>query len=293
MRSEKILRGALFLILGEALLVLMGALVKEVESEIPFAVKVFFRNLFGWLFIILFLFLTGKTDIKTKVLHWHFFRSAVGLCGMYGFFYVIDHMKLAEASLVKLTAPLFLPLIAFFWLKERINWNHTLALAVGFVGVGFILQPGTIKFQPIAFIGLAAAFFQSLAKVTIRKMSLTEPYGRVIFYFGLFGSLISLVPALYYWETPPIQIFPLLLLLGASGTAGQIFVTRAYQIASPGKVGAYTYTQIIFASLLGYLYFDENLEWYIFVGSGLIIFAGLINLYNRTKKETKTKSSLS
>ena len=280
-RSDETRKGALFLIIGEALLVLMAAMFKEIDTELNFFVKVFFRNVFGFISIVLFLLLTNTLSLKTKVLKWHFFRTAVGLCGMYGFFYVIANMKLAEASMVKLTAPFFLPIIAYFWLREKIYINHIIALIIGFVGVSVLLQPGTGSFQPIAIIGLVAAAFQSMAKVTIRKMSISEPFGRVIFFFGLFGSIITAIPAIFYWETPKNNIWLILILLGFFGTSGQIFITKAYQIASPGKIGAYTYTSLVTSSLLGYFFWLEKLSWYIILGSALIITAGLINLYNK------------
>lgn len=286
-RLDNVKKGALFLILGETFTVGMAAIFKKIDTDLPFPTIVFFRNFFGFIAIVIFLLSSRNFNVKTKVIHWHFLRALVGVSGMFGMFYVILHMKLAEASMVKLTVPFFLPIISYFWLKEKIKTNHFIALIVGFGGVTVLLQPGTENFQPIVFIGLLAALLQSIAKVTIRKMSLTEPFSRVIFYFGLFGTFISLIPALFDWELPNLNMLISLVLLGVFGTAGQIFITKAYLIASPGKIGAYTYTSLITSSLLGWFFWSETLSWYIFAGSGLIISAGLINLYN--KKEISSE----
>ncbi len=282
--TNRVLKGALLLILGETLLVIMAALIKYSAETLPNPTIVFFRNAFGFLFLLPFLIPLGYSGLKTRVLPLHLIRSGTGIIAMYGFFYVIANAPLAQASLVKLTAPFFLPIIAYLWLSERINQRTWVAILLGFIGVTFIIQPGTDAFSWVLVLGLGAAALASMAKTTIRRMALTEPSLRVVFYFSLFTTLISAAVHCLNWVTPSHEQLAWLALTGLTGTLGQLFITKAYQIAKPGQIGPYTYTAVLFAALFGWLFWDEPLTAAVVIGSVLISFAGIINLKKPSAK---------
>lgn len=276
--TNHIVKGAIFLIIGEALLVVMAAIIKHTANDLPNPTIVFFRNLFGLLFLLPFLFHFGVNNLKTNHLHLHLIRAISGITAMYGFFYVIAHIPLAEASLMKLMTPFFLPIIAYLWLKEEINKHNWWAIIIGFIGVIFILRPGADSFTWIAVIGIIAAALASVAKTSIRRMALTEPPVRVVFYFAILATLISGLIYLYIGNTPNLEHILWLALTGLCGTLGQILLTKAYQIAKPGQIGPYTYSSVLFASLFGWLFWGEWLLFTTIIGSILITIAGLINL---------------
>ncbi len=273
-----VLKAALFLISGELVIALMSAVIKHLSAEMAAEVIVFFRNLFGLMFVLPMAVRSGLGQLRTHRPLIHLLRAASGVCAMFGFFYVIAHMPLAEATLVKLTTPIFLPIIALLWLAERISRQTVVAIGIGLIGVVFVLQPGTDAFNPAAVVGLGAAMAASLAKVCIRKMADTEPSTRVVFYFGVFSTLISAVPLTWAWSAPPASAWAWVILLGLLGTCGQLLITRAYQLATPGQVGPYTYTSVVFAALLGWFFWQETLAPTVVLGSALVIGAGLLNL---------------
>ncbi len=271
-------QGALLILVGEALIALMGAIIKHLSSELPTEVIVFFRNLFGLGMLVPLIAHHGLSSLKTQRLHLHLLRASVGLTAMYGLFYVVAHMPLAEAFLVKLTSPFFMPIIAAVWLGETIKPRTGWAIALGFLGVMFILRPGMENFSPIALVGIGAAALASLAKVTIRHMGQTEPSTRIVFYFGLFSSLLSAIPLLWAWQTPLWSHWPWLLLMGLVATIGQLALTRAYRIANPGQIGPYVYSSVIYGASLGWFIWGEVVLISTMIGSALIIGAGIWNL---------------
>ena len=275
---NKIVQGALLILLGEALLSIMGAIIKHLSIELPTEVVVFYRNLFGLIMLVPIILHAGPGTLKTQKLHLHFIRAGVGLSAMYGFFYVIANMPLAEAFLVKLTTPLFMPIVAALWLGESIQSKTRWAIFIGFLGVVFILRPGTEAFTPIALIGIGAAFLASTAKVTIRKMGSTEPSVRIVFYFGVISSLLSAIPLTWAWQVPEAHHWPWIALMGLVGTLGQLALTRAYRIAKPGQIGPYVYSSVLYGALLGYVFWGEHLLVTTIIGSALIIVAGIWNL---------------
>lgn len=289
MPTNPFLLGALLLTCGEGMLTLMAAVIKHLSPDVSTEMVVFLRNLFGLMVLLPIVARHGGRLFTSARPGTMAIRALAGLAAMYGFFYVIAHLPLAEATLVKLTTPFFMPLIAWFWLKERIGRHNATAIVVGFIGVLFILRPGAATFDPHALVGIAAALLASVAMVAIRDMSDDEPPGRIVFHFSVVSTLVSAVPLLWAWQMPDPHLWPWLVAMGVFGTAGQLMITRAFQVAPPGKVGPFNYTSVVFAALLGWLVWGEALLVTTVVGSVLIFAAGLINLYGGSRKQTRPR----
>jgi drug/metabolite transporter (DMT)-like permease len=122
----------------------------------------------------------------------HLLRAAAGVTAMYCFYYAIANIPLADAMLLKLTAPIFMPVIAVLWLQERVTGTLALGLCVGFIGVTVVLDPSLdehgLAVSPIALIGLLGGVLAALAKVTVRRLSRSEPTTRIVFYFALIAG---------------------------------------------------------------------------------------------------------
>lgn len=279
MTTSPFLLGALWLTCGEALLTVMAAIIKHVGDDVGTPMVVFLRSLFGLLVLLPLVARHGGRLFESNRPGTMAVRALAGLAAMYGFFYVIAHLPLAEATLVKLTTPFFMPLIAYFWLREHIGRHNAIAIVTGFAGVLFILRPGAATFDPHALVGIGAAILASVAMVAIRDMHEDEPPDRIVFHFAVVSTLVSAVPLLWLWETPDWHLWPWLVAMGICGTAGQLLITHAFQVAPPGRLGPFNYTSVVFAALLGWLVWGESLFVTTVVGSLLIFVAGLINLY--------------
>lgn len=280
MAQDNLARGALLLIAGELLLAIMAAMIKHLSLQgLPSELIVFARNALGLLFLFPILFSTGGLgQLRTQRIGLHLLRATTGVAAMFCFFYTIAHVALAEAILVKMTAPFFLPLTAMLWLGDRVTLRTWLAILLGFVGVAVIMRPGTGAFNPVLLIALLSAALMGVAKVSIRKMADTEPPRRIVFWFGAFSTLISAVPLLWVDTWPSTTQFGWMLAIGLVATIAQICMTTAYQLASPGKVGVYNYTAVIWAASLGWLFWNERLHWSFLLGTLLIVSAGIWNL---------------
>jgi len=272
-------RGALLLIFSALLLAVMAAMVKHVSQDLPPEVVTFFRNLLGLAVLLPFLLQRGGLHaMATRRLGGHLIRAVAGLAAMYCYFYTIAHIPLAEAVLVKMTTPFLMPLIAWLWLGDRIGARTLLAIMLGFVGVSFVLRPVPGHFDPVHLVALAGAALMSVAMVGIRSISDTEPPRRTVFWFGVFSSLISAVPLLWVRPLPGPEHWPWLVAIGVVATAAQITMTTAYKLASPGRIGIYNYTSVVWAALLGLVFWAEALHWSTLVGTALIFAAGVWNL---------------
>jgi len=114
--KNNLLKGAFFILLSELFFVLMGTQVRQVSEGLSNEMIVFFRNLFGLQIIIPLLLHQGWSAIKTDKPRFHLLRGLAGVSAMYCFFYAIANLPLANAMILKMSAPLFIPIIAFIWL---------------------------------------------------------------------------------------------------------------------------------------------------------------------------------
>jgi drug/metabolite transporter (DMT)-like permease len=120
---------------------------------------------------------------------------------------------------------------------------------------------------------LAAAALMALAFLTVKSLSRTENPNAIVVMMGLLMTPMSLVPALFVWETPAVQLWPWLLGLGLSATVGQVFLTRAFAAADASAVLPFDFSRLVFVSILGFLFFGERPDLWTWVGGGVIVAA--------------------
>ena len=282
MKPDQPFKGALLLVLGEGLLAVMAAMIKYLADTLPVEMIVFGRNLIGLAVLLPVLVASGGIrDLRTSHLRLHFIRGFTGVTAMFCFFFTIAHIPLAEAVLVKMTVPFFLPLVAWLWLNDRISGHTWAAIVLGFVGVGVILRADEGVVDPVMLVALAGAAIMSVAKVSIRRMAASEPPHRVVFYFSLFATLLSALLLLRVQQMPTGTEMLWLLAIGSVAIAGQFAMTTAYQLARPGQVGVYNYSAVVWAAFLGWLFWGETLVLSTVLGTLLINGAGIWNLKSR------------
>jgi len=267
---------ALLAMAAELMFASMGASIKLLAAQLPNESIVFFRNLIGLGLVVPWLLRRGPGNLVTRQFPLHLLRGLAGLGAMYCFYYALGHIPLAEAMLLKLTAPLFIPVIALLWLAESVPVRVRWAIVIGFMGVVLILHPGFAEISPVALVALAGAALAAVAKVTIRRLSVTEPSTRIVFYFALVGTVVSALPVAWHWVTPSPSAWGLVLAVSGFATAGQLLMTRAFGLAPAAQVGSFTYVSVVFASLYGWLFWDELLDMLTIGGAILIAAAGVL-----------------
>ncbi|VXC28721.1 conserved membrane hypothetical protein [Pseudomonas sp. 8AS] len=280
-RSSKPAQGALLLALSALLFSLMGVGIREVSLSVNNESVVFFRNLVGVLFFLPLVLLKGAQPLKTTRLKSHLWRTTYGLAAMYCFFYAIAHLPLADAMLFTYSAPVFTPVLAWWWLKEPLTRRMLLTTAIGLIGVLLVAKPSQALLDSQALVGLAASILAAFAFVSIREMSNTEPAFRIVFYFALFSTLISAIPLTWAWQALDSHDLGLLLVIGLLATVSQIVMSKAYALAPPGIIGPIAYLAIVFAGLIAWLRWGEMPDLTSLLGAALIFAASLLSIPRR------------
>ena len=278
MYPEDLRRGALLMIASGLLFSAMGALVKHLSVGLPNEMVVFFRSAMGLLALLPWVLHRGIGQLKTAKLGGHLGRGLAGVSAMYCYFYALAHLPLGEAVLLNYSTPLFIPFIAALWLGERLSSRLWMAIGTGFVGIVLILKPGLSLFTPVSLIGLASGMFGALAMVSIRRLSKTEPTLRIVFYFSLVCTVVSAVPLVWCWQTPDPDLWILLIGMGALASLAQLLLTRAYAHAPAAQVGPFTYSTVVFAASIGWVFWSEIPDLPSFSGTALVCLAGILTI---------------
>lgn len=279
-------KGALLILLSELALVLTGVMIHGLVNHVSTEVLVLARNAMGLMFFVPWLLRNGKASITTQRLPLHSARALVGIVAMYCLFYSWGHLPLAQAAVLKQTAPFFIPVVGFIWLKEHITMWTVIAIIVGFIGVWIILNPNQQTDVPwVALLAIFGASLGATAKVVVRKLSLTESSIVIVFYFSLFNTLFSLIPALLVWTTPSLWIWAGMAIMAGFATLAQLLLSKGYRYAPAGQLGPFTYGSVIFASLLGWLLWDEVMSSEAMMGMVLVVGSGVLVMLGAAKQK--------
>ncbi len=290
--STNITKGILFLICSAFFFALMAVFVK-LAGDIHFIQKAFFRNAVAF-FIALGGTLkdvrqNGKQAIAIPkgALLFLFLRAIAGSIGVFGNFYAIDRILLADAAILNKMAPFFTILFSYLILKEKIRPVPMICIIIAFLGSILIVKPSFNFTQMLptlaAFMGGVGA---GLAYASIRKLSYLGCNGKIIIlFFSAFSMLLS-VPYLITSFNPMTGHQVLMLCCaGACAAGGQFSVTAAYYHAPANKISIYDYSQVLFSTLFGFIFFAQIPDWMSLAGYIIIITMAIIN-YIYTHRKT-------
>lgn len=265
----------------------MGAFVKHCGQYFSSAELVFYRSLFGLVFIALFVLGRGHS-VKTPLIKKQITRSSYGFISMVMFFYALSHLPLASAMTLNYTSPLAMAAILTISQHEKPRPILWLALLLGFIGVVLLLRPSIHAQQWLAGgLGLLSGILAGLVYVHVMQLGRAhEPDWRTVFYFSLTCSIGGGAWMLIH-QYHPIRsqdILPLIA-LGAFATMGQLTMTRAYRTGNPFVVGSLAYSTVVIASLLGWLVWQEQLSLQSVLSILIIVGAGIISVYSNTHRQ--------
>jgi drug/metabolite transporter (DMT)-like permease len=237
----------------------------------------FWRNLIGILPVVVAIFAFGRREIlqvKSKpgvVLT----RSIIATLSIMCLFAAYSMLPLADATALVFTSALFVPVFGFFFLDERVGIYRWSAIIVGFVGVLVIAQPtGNWNMLGVAF-AMAAAVFNAVLSTMLRLLGRTEHPTTLTFYLMFVGCLL-LAPAMpFVGKVPGRNEIGLLIALGCVGLGMQLLLSTAFKYAPAALAALFSYTQIIWATLFGWLIFGDWPASNIIIGASIIIMASV------------------
>ncbi len=281
-KDKKETQGLLTLIGSALAFSLMTLCIKQTQSRIPIFELIFFRSVFSLLITRLMM---KNADVypwgKNKKLL--LTRGLVGTGAVFCVFKAVDSLPLAAATIIQYTYPTFTALLAWAILREIIRKRIILSIILGWIGVQIVVNPlwtnnsnHQILPSSAIMIALLGSILTALAYVIVRKLSKDENQLVIVFYFPLVSIPLT-IPFMLQDAVQPKSIDWIWILgIGVFTQLGQLLITRGLSLLPAGYAGSINYTQVLFATLWGSVFFSEPLTLYLLIGAGCVLGATLI-----------------
>jgi len=262
-----------------------SAMIKYI-GNIPLMEMIFFRNLPS--ILILPLILKKKNiSLKGKNQPLLLLRCLLGFISVVGYFYTFRTMTMTDAMTIRQLCPFFIIIFAIIFLREKISLRRIPVFLLVFLGSLLVIKPG-MRFEILpAIVGLSAAIINAGVQISLRILRLTDHPLVIVSYYSYASTSLALL--ILIWQNnfvfPDFVTLLNLSLLGIIALGAQVTITKAYQMAPASRVSLYTYSQIIFATIIGVLFFREVPDLLSIVGASLICISGYLNYKLKIKNE--------
>lgn len=280
--------GIVYIILAAFFFALMAMFVR-LAGDLPSVQKSFFRNLVSLIFAWIILKKDGVWfSGKKENIKYLFLRAFFGTIGILCNFYAVDHLVLADASMLNKMSPFFAIIFSYFILKEKVSVPQICIVCGAFLGSLLIIKPTVEIFRsPAALIGLLGGLGAGMAYTYVRMLGGKGEKGPfVVFAFSAFSCVVTLPYLLFNYHPMTGMQLLYLLLAGLSAAGGQFSVTAAYFHAPAKEISVYDYSQIIFSAILGFVVFGQIPDVLSWIGYAIICsMAVAMFLYNNRKSE--------
>ncbi len=280
--------GIIWMIMTMLMFVSMDTCAKYLVSHYPTMQAVWGRYFFQVVILCVALGPRIPELMRTQSLTFQLVRSLFLLGATLCFFTGLGTIQVAEASAIMFTAPLMLTAAAPFVLKEKVGIRRWMSVVIGFVGAMIIIRPGQGALAEGAFWVLGAAACYACYQLSTRALSGQDSVLTTLFYSALLGAVImSVVVPFHFVMFAPFD-WAVMALAGLFGTLGHFCMIKAFTNAEASQVAPYSYTNLIWASIIGFVLFGTLPDIWTYVGTGIIIASGLYIIHREQKTRVKT-----
>lgn len=213
--------------------------------------------------------------LKTSQPALHVARGALLIGAATLFVYAIRTLPLATATSISFVSPLFVTILSILFLKEQVGLRRWAAIAVGFVGVLAILRPGAATFQFAMLLPMAASFCWASSLIITRAMKGRESAFAILVWSTGAGLVVIAPLGLLNWRPLDANAMTIIALLAVCHVAAQLLVIRAFMLSAASSLAPFSYTTLIWATLIGYFFFDALPDLPTLAGAAVLAAAGL------------------
>ncbi len=266
---------------------LMGVFVK-LSGDIPVMEKAVFRTII--VSIISFFVLKKKYETLPRIVNykWLFIRCFFGTLGIVLNYYALDHLILSDASIIFRLSTIFVLILSFIFLKEKLDVDHIIPIIIGFIGLFIVVRPSFTSSLENYLVAIIGAISASIAYMSLRVLGKTDNSHMIVFSFSMFSSVVLLPLVIYNFEPLTSNQMIYLVLAGIFAAGGQYGITLAYKYAPAKEISIYNYTGVIFSGILGIFFFSSYPSIISMIGY-MVIFYASYRLYRITKEQIINK----
>ncbi len=275
---------------------LMAVSGRELFSSLDTFEIMLYRSLVGILLVVSFgKYFKTLHQIRVENLSLHFIRNISHFGGQNFWFYAIALIPFSQLFAFEFSTPLFIIFIAPIFLGELLTKEKLLAAAIGFFGIMLVARPdlNTISWALVAAFLLPICFAATAiaTKLLTRKFNLTC----ILFWLVVMQTVFSLICAGYDFDIkiPTKTDLPFLLVVSVTGLTAHLCMTKAFSLAPVSVVMPIDFVRLPLISMVGYLFYNEVITWYIILGSALVFLGNYINIKAEERAQSNERVSRS
>ncbi len=263
-------------LLAWAILPFMDTIAKYLSADLSFFQITWARYFFTVFFTLPFMFfffkknLTWSSQPKLQI-----FRGLTLFFANILFFYSISIISMAKALTLAFVAPLITTALSPVFLGEKVGIRRWSAVIVGFVGSLIVVRPGFIEFNLASFAALGTGFFYGIYLIITRKLHTSDSPLLTLLLTGVVGVTIASLFVPMVWVAPTVNQWLLLALMGIFACLGHLFLILSLKYADASKLAPFGYFEIVTNVILGYYFFKDFPDIWVWTGLFIIIISGV------------------
>lgn len=283
--SDNPVRGIVFMLIGVTALSCMDGIAKWLVTVLPILQILAIRSALNLVLLSpLVVRAGGWPALRTARLRGHVLRVAVSVAALLSFFEALRHLPLATCIAIGFAAPLFMTAVSVVLLGEKVGLHRWSAIVAGFLGVLVIVPPDAHGlFSWAGALMVISSLLFGLSQVLVRWLARSETDAAILVYQNGGMLLASSVALPFVWI--PISLVELggILAMSVALTIGQIFTVRSFRAAPVGVVAPFQYTELVWATLIGWVVWAELPDAHVWAGAAIVVVAGLYMIWRESR----------
>lgn len=276
-QQDQIARGIFALILATLLFAAQDAITKHLTATVPIAQLMFVRYCFFALFAIAYASrrLSLRVAFRSQMPGLQLLRGLLIAGEMALFAFCLKFLGIAEMHALFACFPLMITALSVPLLGEQVGWRRWLAVSIGFAGTLIIIQPGSGVISVYALIALACALMFAFYNIITRKVSRHDSFETSLLYFGCVGLAASSLAVPFFWKTPGLEDCIWLFLISIISVFSHLLLIKSLQLAPAVILQPFNYFILVWAMIIGYLFYGEVLGSATLAGASLVVASGI------------------
>lgn len=269
------LRGIAYLVSAGIFLTVNDGISKWLVPNYPVGQILFIQGALIVLITCIVMRVRGEAPLAAKSWRPHLYRGGLYVVGSFSFVIALRYLPFAEVVAIAFVGPMFMTLLGRFFLGESVGWHRLSAVLIGFVGVLFVIRPGSEAMHWAIVLPLVVALADAARDLVTRKMAGGESNMRIVFSTGCMLVIAGLLTVVWGWQTLRIEDFGLFVISSGAFVVAHFLMVEAFRHGQLGAVAPFRYIQIIWTILAGMVFWGEVPGAIVFVGIGIICASGI------------------
>ncbi|MGX7873052.1 DMT family transporter [Mesorhizobium sp. ORM6] len=290
--TPSISKAACWMALSIASFLAMSVAGRATTAELNVFQVLELRSVIGFFILLPLVMATGGfAAMRTQRPLAHIGRNVVHYSGQAAWLYALTLIPLAVLISIEFTTPIWTAILAVTFLGETLSRQKLAAVVLGLIGVVIIVRPGVGSVDPGHVVVLGAAVCFGVSLVLVKSLTRTDSVVRIIFWMLIIQSAVGLIPALYVWRNPPLELWPWILLIAFTGMSSHFCMARALTYADATVISPMDFLRVPLSALVGWLLYQEQIDAFTAGGALLILTGNLLNLQRRPIKPAEVAAS--